>query len=328
MSTIASNALREFNTSISQYGNIEDSVDNYVSSKRNELYENWKSGVLSSLNIDQEKKQQMDELIGLGAAVPGAVRGGYKAYKAYQAKKKGGGETEDDTTGADSTAADKGADKEGEKDDAQDNDVQDETNTTSSSQPPVEDDESKTSEPTEEPSGEVEMTEQPSLLQSEDTPAPKRVTFGGGEETPNSEFAASKTPTQQTLQKSDLTKPERSPIEESTKAEGADAAEDAEDATKIGTDIAAGEGEEAGAGALAALGDAAGLAADVLGPVGLVAGIGYSLFEMFHHDSKKNQKAPTSVTNPYIQTAFNTAGNIVLPSESSMIDNIGGHSAF
>ena len=288
---IASKALREFNSSISQYGNIEDSIDNFVSSKRNELYENWKSGVLSSLNIDQEKKQQMDELIGLGAAVPGAVRGGYKAYKAYQAKKTGAGETQDDTTGAQSTGGDKGADKEGEKDDAQDNDVADET-TTSSSQPQVEDDESKTSEPTEEPSGEVEMTKQPNLLQSEDTPAPKRVTFGGGEETPDSEFAASKTPTQQTLNQSDLTKPERSPIEKSTKAEGADAADDAEDATNIGTDIAAGEGEEAGAGALAAIGDAAGLAADVLGPVGLVAGIGYSLFEMFHHDSKKSVKKP------------------------------------
>ena len=55
---IASKALQEFNNSISQYGDIENSIDNYVSSKRNELYENWKSGVLSKLNIDQEKKRK------------------------------------------------------------------------------------------------------------------------------------------------------------------------------------------------------------------------------------------------------------------------------
>ena len=195
---IASKALQEFNNSISQYGDIENSIDNYVSSKRNELYENWKSGVLSSLNIDQEKKEELNELIGLGAAVPGAVRGGYKAYKAYQAKKKGAGETEDDTTGSDSTSADKGGDKAGDKEG-----VDDTENTTSSSQPDVEEDETKTPdtpEPTEKPSGEVEMTEQPSLIQKQTTEEPTEATVGGGEQTPASEFTGSKTPGQETLQ--------------------------------------------------------------------------------------------------------------------------------
>ena len=130
------------------------------------------------------------------------------------------------------------------------------------------------------------MTEQPSLLQKETTEEPSQATVGGGEETPASEFIGSKTPGQETLQKSDLTKPERSPIEKSTKA---DTAEDASEGVEAAEGAEA--GEEAGTGALAALGDAAGLAADVLGPVGLVAGIGYSLFEMFHHDSKKITKS-------------------------------------
>ena len=118
----------------SEEDNIEDSVNDFVNRKKNETYDNWKQGVLSKLNIDQERKEQMDELIGLGTALPGAVRGGYKAYKAYQAKKKGTGQTEDDTTGSDSTGSTQGSDKAGEK-------VKDEPDeNTSSSQPDVEDD--------------------------------------------------------------------------------------------------------------------------------------------------------------------------------------------
>ena len=70
-------------------------------------------GVLSKLNIDQEKKATNGRVNWSRCGrIPGAVRGGYKAYKAYQAKKRVAGETEDDTTGSDSAlGADKGGDK-------------------------------------------------------------------------------------------------------------------------------------------------------------------------------------------------------------------------
>ena len=102
-----------------------------------------------------------------------------------------------------------------------------------------------------------------------------------------------------------------------------------EAATKIGSEAAeGGEAAEGASGALSGLAEGLGVAADVLGPVALVGGVAYGLYDLFHHGSKKPQPAPQSVSNPYIQTAFNTAGNIVLPSESNMLDTVGGHSVF
>lgn len=303
--TQVAKAVSDFNSSISQYGNLEDAVGNFVSQKRNEIYDNWKQGVLSQLNIDEEKKQQMDELIGLGSTIPASVRGGYKAYKAYQAKKTAGGETKDDSTGSDSTGADEGADKSGEKDGAEDNDVPDET-TTSSSQPQVED---------EDPPAEIEMTEQPSLPPT--TEQPTQATVGGGEDVPASEFY------NKSISPEDL---QSSGIPQSTPSQATEGADEATEAVEGATEGA--EATEATSGALSGLAEGIGLAADVLGPVALVGGVAYGLYDLFHHGSKKPQPAPQSVANPYIQTAFNTADNIVLPSESNMLDTVGGHSVF
>ncbi len=306
-------AVSDFNSSISQYGNLENAVSNYVEQKKNDVYDNWKQGVLSKLNIDQEKKQQMDELIGLGTTIPGAVRGGYKAYKAYQAKKTAGGETKDDSTGSDSTGADEGADKSGEK-----GDVGDDETPTSSSQPQVEDEDAPT--PTSNPA-EVEMTpitKQPTVQAEE----PTEATIGGGENTPESVFV-NKGISAEDLQSSGI--PKSTATEEVGENVG-------EDATKVAGDITeASEATEATEGissTLSGLAEGLGVVADVAAPVALVGGVAYGLYELFHHGSKKAQEAPKSVANPYIQTAFNTAGDIVLPSESNMLDTVGGHSVF
>ena len=315
--TQVAKAVQDFNSSISQYGNLEDAVGNFVSQKRNEIYDNWKQGVLSQLNIDEQKKQQMDELIGLGSTIPASVRGGYKAYKAYQAKKTAAGETKNDSTGSDSTGADEGADKSGEKDGAEDNDVPDET-TTSSSQPQVED---------EDPPAEIEMTEQPSSLPPT-TEQPTQATVGGGDDVPSSEFY-NKSISPEDLQNQGIANKGSSEAVDETSKGAEDASKVAEDATKIGSEAAeGGEAAEGASGALSGLAEGLGVAADVLGPVALVGGVAYGLYDLFHHGSKKPQPAPQSVSNPYIQTAFNTAGNIVLPSESNMLDTVGGHSVF
>jgi len=305
-------AIQDFNSSVSQYGNLENAVSNYVEQKKNDVYDNWKQGVLSKLNIDQEKKQQMDELIGLGTTIPGAVRGGYKAYKAYQAKKTAGGETKDDSTGSDSTGADEGADKSGEK-----GDVEDDETTTSSSQPQVEDEDAPTpTQPTE-----VEMTKitkQPTVQEEE----PTEATIGGGEQTPDSEFV-NKGISSEDLQSSGIPKSTPSASEAT---EGATEASEATEAVEGATEAT--EATEGISSTLSGLAEGLGVVADVAAPVALVGGVAYGLYELFHHGSKKAQEAPKSVSNPYIQTAFNTAGDIVLPSESNMLDTVGGHSVF
>jgi len=99
------------------------------------------------------------------------------------------------------------------------------------------------------------------------------------------------------------------------KGAGADLAKGA------GEDIAEGAGEEA-----ATVG-----VMDVLGPIGLAAGIGLTLYDVFTHSSDKKPPptpaAPASVMNPYTTSSFST-GNLVLPSKSAVLDQTGGHAAF
>ena len=72
-------------------------------------------------------------------------------------------------------------------------------------------------------------------------------------------------------------------------------------------------------------------ALDVLGPVGLAAGIGFTLYDVFSHRSDKNPPptpaTPVGVNNPFTTSSFST-GNLVLPSKSAVLDQAGGHAAF
>jgi len=323
---IAGKAIQDFNNSISQYGNLENAVSNYVSQKRNDIYDNWKQGVLSKLNIDQEKKEELNELIGMGSSIPASARGAYKAYKAYQAKKTASGATKDDSTGSKSTGADDGGDKSGKGDDA----TPDE-NTTSSKQPDaVDDDESKSSEPAEEEEDQLEDPDpDPSPLSASDlTSEPPSVTT---KSSINQSEDATEDATQATEDATQATEDVTEATKDATQVAG-NATKAGETATKVAGDVAdvadATEATE-GASALTGVVEGLGVAADVIAPVALVGGVAYGLYELFHHgSSKKAQQEPKSVANPYIQTAFNTSGNIVLPSESNMLDTVGGHSVF
>ncbi len=337
MAASASQALQDFNNSISQYGNIEDSVNSYVSQKKNEIYDNWKSGLLNKLNMDnfdtQEKKQQFDELVGLSGATLASVQGAYKKYKSYQAKKSAGGETTDDMPGNKSTGTEEGGDLEGASDVAKTT-TTDTADTADVADTSVADtaDVAKSVG-----SSDIEMTPIGFRASAEadavSEPATSAV-IGGGETAPEIDPAVLQTnPLTSSASEADV---DASEAIKSSESAGKTTAENVgEDVAKnvgedVGEDVAA---ETAGAGLLSGVGAAAGVALDVLGPVGMAAGLGLSIYDFFHHShhtaaDKAATTPPKAITNPYISTAFNTAGTLVLPSESSALDMIGGHSAF
>ena len=347
--SIAAKAIQDFNNSISQYGDLENAVNSYVSAKKNDVYEDWKSGLLNQLNIDQERKQQMDEIIGLGSATFGAGVSAYRKYKANQANKKAAGETADDAPGGESTGAEDGGDKSGETEDVED--VGDEVNTSGESPDLADEDEPELTQTAVGEGAEVEMTPISSAIRPPtpyggETGVARNIETGGEgaadvEETGAGVYSrglgtdlTQGSPFTRGTRVDDMTDTEEADEAEGTEAteaaEIADAGEEAGTAAAEGVGTAAAEAV-AGEAAGTALGAAAGVALDALGPVGMAAGLGLSLYEFFHGESsakKAAQKAPQSVSNPYIQTAFNTADNIVLPSESNILDTVGGHSVF
>lgn len=106
MTTSANNALRDFNNSISQFGDIESAANNFVTQKKNEVYNSWRSGILDELNITEEQKQRMDEALTTAGVTFSMGKGLYGKYKAYQAGLKSGGKAATDSTGATSSASD------------------------------------------------------------------------------------------------------------------------------------------------------------------------------------------------------------------------------
>ncbi len=77
---------------------------------------------------------------------------------------------------------------------------------------------------------------------------------------------------------------------------------------------------EAGAGIGSAVLGGLGVAAEALGPIGLLAGVGIGLYELFHHPSKP-PPPPTPVT-------ASSKGEMVLPSYDAVIDTPASASAF
>ena len=90
------------------------------------------------------------------------------------------------------------------------------------------------------------------------------------------------------------------------------------------TPVAEAAGEEAGAGILSAVGDAAlavgAVASEVIPIVGIFASVGIGLYELFHHP----HKAPAA---PALSTA-SSRGEMVLPSFDSVVDTPASSSAF
>ena len=88
----------------------------------------------------------------------------------------------------------------------------------------------------------------------------------------------------------------------------------------IGADIGADIGGEVASGVGSAVLGGLGVAAEALGPIGLLAGVGIGLYELFH----KPSKPPT----PPKQITASSKGEMVLPTYDAVIDTPASASAF
>jgi len=102
----------------------------------------------------------------------------------------------------------------------------------------------------------------------------------------------------------------------------------AADVADVGAEVGAETGGEAAGAATAAVGSAVGDAAigalsvglDAIAPLGLLAGVGVGLYEIFHH--------PTKPPPPPIPTSAASKGEMLIPSFDSVTDTPASMSAF
>jgi hypothetical protein len=299
--------LESYDSTIAGYGNSVSAIKNFTDTYDTDFFRNW----TEKHNLFQEKlKEASDTASGIG----GSVLAGQLGLKAFRARAK--------------AKADK----------AKENEDPEEQPEEPSSESPVE-------EPTEEAPAEEDVADvadadaaaptastlgvTPDAVQAAADDEEDVVGFGADEPVaaaaPEATFARPTTSGYEAPETDDAVPPTQElsnlggDSTESTTAVGTESTVITGEATE-GTVAAAGET----ASTLSAVGDAAlavgATALDVVPVLGLLAGVGIGLYELFHH-----KKAPPAAPN---QVTVSSRGEMVLPSYDSVTDTPASSSAF
>jgi hypothetical protein len=327
-----SKGLSDLQATIQSYSGSQDAVNNYVQNYDNAFFQNWKEKVdLASQKLESGRKVAD----GIGEAYIGGKALSY-SVKAFRNKffnkdnnnpsdedgNNEGGDEDVDPKGGDDSATgnaddvdDVGGETLGDGTEVVEPDLGAETNVGGESGFELQD---------------MNTTSQPSQTGTDGSP--EETSFAEQTEAPQPSTQVADEPSSG-LQQTDIqnqiqdTDPEAgtTPTDpeagttpaETTTAETTTAETTAED---TGADLLTTTATETGAETGSAVLGALGVGAEALGPLGLLAGIGIGLYELFHHPSK-----PPPAPKPLVASS---KGEMVLPSYDAVIDTPASMTAF
>ncbi len=324
----SSKGLQSFQSTLGSYSDSLNGMSDYVNNYDNNFFADWRSNMLEKAGIESAKIKAAGEVstsVGLGVEAFKRLKARYGAKKAdADGDEDGDGEPDEDEEGAEDDGASGEPEASGADDAAEAGntplDAADVNTGTGSSFVGAEE-----SSALPEAGGEMELQDASTFGQSADTAAPLADTINAP--------ASVGTSTQQAILDAD---PEGDVA--GLGAEGADVgAEVGTTAAETGGDVAAGFASAAAdaastagsaiAGAAGAVGDAAlgaaAIGAEALGPIGILAGIGIGLYELFHHH--KDPPPPKAPPPPIVSS---TRGELTLPSFDSAVDTPASQGAF
>jgi len=327
----SSKGLQSFQSTLGSYSDSLNGMSDYVNNYDNNFFADWRSNMLEKAGIESAKIKaagEVSESVGLGVEAFKRLKARYGAKKADEDGDEDGDGKEDDEEEGEDEGGESGEPEAQGADDAADagNTPLDSAPNegTGSSFQAAEDTPLEDSSALPEAGGEMELAD--------------ASTFGASAE------SAAATPLSTAL---------NAPANVGTSTQSAILDADPEGDVAglggdIGGDVAEGAADTIGdtaatfasaaadaastagtaiAGAAGAVGDAAlgaaAVGAEALGPLGILAGIGIGLYELFHH-----HKDPTPPKAPPPPIVSSTRGELTLPSFDSAVDTPASQGAF
>jgi hypothetical protein len=344
-----SKGLADLQQTIQSYGDSANAIQSYVDNYDNQFFQNWKDKVQEATDKIEAGRKVAD---GVGEAYLGGkvLHAGYQKYVEKYGSKKGNNPGDEDGDGSPENSSNQptGEDDNADQLEAEDDPMSSvarpttedvggeqgyELNDINTGDRPLATDDS--GDPVETSFGDDGAVDVPStsgttpsaVTTEPDLPPPGSQTElrqMGGEGTPGGETPG----TTQISQGEGLssTRTQADILEGDPEANvGGLGAEGGTEASTLGDTLTSGASDLATAGTTALTEGGAdvgalGIGAEALGPLGLLAGVGIGLYELFHHPAKKPPP-------PVLQTA-SSKGEMVLPSYDSVIDTPASVGAF